>query len=203
MNFKFLHISFFSLSLLVLGCGNSTEKSAQNADTPVVTAANTENQMTNSIYDYTFKTLEGKEIKLSDYKGKKRLLVNTASECGYTPQYEQLEEVYQKYKDKLVVIGFPTNDFGGQEPGSNEEIGKFCQKNYGVTFPISEKITVKGKETPALYKWLTTKEQNGKLDSEIKWNFQKYLIDEKGNFVAMYPSKVEPDSEEIISAIEK
>ena len=129
------------------------------------------------------------------------MIVNTASECGQTPQYDQLEAVYKKYKNKLVIIGFPTNDFGGQEPGTNEEIGQFCQKNYGVTFPISEKITVKGTETPELYKWLTSKELNGKTDSEIKWNFQKYLIDENGRLLEVFPSSVKPDSKELLTAI--
>lgn len=156
-----------------------------------------------SIYDYSFTTLTGEKVNLSDYKGKKILIVNTASECGYTPQYEQLEEVYQKYGDKLVIIGFPTNDFGKQEPGSNEEIAKFCQLNYGVTFPMSQKITVKGEETHPLFNWLTSQDLNGKMDYEVKWNFHKFLIDEEGNLLAAYPSKVKPDSEEIISFIEE
>lgn len=185
----------------LLSCANAEHKNPAENQTPVVTTSQ-QSKMQKSIYDYSFRTLDGKKIKLSDYKGKKMLIVNTASECGYTPQYEQLEEVYKKYQDKLVIIGFPTNDFGEQEPGTNEEIGKFCQKNYGVTFPISEKITVKGDKTPDLYKWLTTKELNGKLDSEIKWNFQKYLIDENGNLISVYYSKVKPDAEEIINEIE-
>jgi glutathione peroxidase len=160
-------------------------------------------ELSKNIYDYSFTMLDGsKTVKLSDFKGKKILFVNTASECGYTPQYENLEKVYEKYKDKLVIIGFPTNDFGKQEPGTNEEIGKFCKKNYGVTFPMSEKITVKGDSTSLVYQWLLHKSLNGKLDSEVKWNFQKYLVDENGTFVGMWPSKVKPDDLEIIRAIE-
>ena len=156
-----------------------------------------------SIYDYTFTTLEGKKVKLSEYKGKKILFVNTASQCGFTYQYAGLQELYTKYKDKMVIIGFPSNQFGEQEPGDNKEIKTFCTKNYGVDFPMSEKIDVKGPKQDPIYHWLTSKDMNGKLDSEVKWNFQKYLIDENGNFVQMYLSKVKPMDADLVSAITK
>lgn len=156
-----------------------------------------------SVYDFSFKTLNNEEIALSDYKGRKMLLVNTASECGYTPQYKELQALYEKYSDKLVVLAFPANDFGGQEPGSNEEIATFCEKNYGVKFPVFEKISVKGPDMHPLYKYLSTKSLNGVTDEAPSWNFCKYLIDERGNLVHFFPSKVKPLSEEIIAAINK
>ncbi|MGZ5282443.1 MAG: glutathione peroxidase [Bacteroidia bacterium] len=198
--------SLLAISLSTFfSCTNPEKQTTGNIPTDTVVTMNdtgAQNKMNNTVYDFTFRTLEGKEIKLSDYKGKKIMIVNTASECGYTPQYEQLEAVYKKYQDKLIIIGFPTNDFGAQEPGSNKDIEQFCKKNYGVTFPVSEKITVKGNGMSTLYKWLTTKSLNGKLDSDVKWNFQKYLIDEKGNLIGMYESKVKPNAEEIIREIE-
>ncbi len=152
-----------------------------------------------SIHSFTVKSIDGKDIKMSSFKGKKILIVNTASKCGYTPQYESLEKVYEQYKDKLVIIGFPCNQFGGQEPGSNEEIVEFCKKNYGVTFPLADKIDVKGTNTAAIYQWLTQKSKNGVLDASISWNFNKFLLDENGKMIAYYPSNVKPDSEAILS----
>ena len=156
-----------------------------------------------SIYDFKVASLDGGTIDFSKFKGKKILIVNTASKCGYTPQYEGLEALYKKYKDKLVIVGFPSNNFMFQEPGTNEEIAEFCQKNYGVTFPMAEKIDVKGKDMATIYHWLTKKEYNGYDNSSVKWNFQKYLINEKGELVAIFYSKTKPESEEMISAIEK
>lgn len=156
-----------------------------------------------SFHDFTVKTLTGEEYKLSDLKGKKVLVVNTASKCGFTPQYKGLESLYKKYKDQnFVVIGFPANNFKNQEPGTNEEIADFCEVNYGVTFPMMEKISVKGEDQHPLYKWLANKSENGKMDTEVGWNFHKYLIDENGQLVATYPSKVEPESSEITNWIE-
>lgn len=152
-----------------------------------------------SIHSFTVKSIDGKDIKMSSFKGKKILIVNTASKCGYTPQYESLEKVYEQYKDKLVIIGFPCNQFGGQEPGSNEEIVEFCKKNYGVTFPLADKVDVKGNNTAAIYQWLTQKSKNGVLDASISWNFNKFLLDENGKMIAYYPSNVKPDSEAILS----
>jgi glutathione peroxidase len=155
-----------------------------------------------SIYDFKVEALDGGTIDFAKYKGKKVLIVNTASECGYTPQYEGLEALYKKYKGKLIIVGFPSNDFGGQEPGSNAEIASFCKKNYGVSFPMAAKVTVKGNNKTAIYQWLTEKKYNGFADNNIKWNFNKFLIDEKGNLVAYYGS-TKPEDAELIKAIEQ
>lgn len=150
-----------------------------------------------SIYDFKVEGLDGKTIDFSSFKGKKILIVNTASECGYTKQYEGLQKLYENYKEKLVVVGFPANNFGGQEPGSNETIAAFCKKNYGVTFPMAAKVSVKGDDMAPIFKWLTSKAQNDAMDTEIKWNFGKFLLDEKGSLIQYFPSKVDPMSEEI------
>lgn len=152
-----------------------------------------------TIHGFHFTTLGGEEVSLSQYKGKKILIVNTASKCGYTPQYEGLEKLYEENKDKLVIIGFPANNFAAQEPGSNDEIAAFCEKNYGVSFPMSEKISVKGDDTAPIYQWLTQKKYNKVKDSEVKWNFQKYLIDENGQLIEVFESAVKPLSYEILS----
>ncbi len=155
-----------------------------------------------SFYDFKVKDIDGNDFPLSSLKGKKVLVVNTASKCGFTPQYEGLEKLYKEYGgDDFTIIGFPANNFKSQEPGSNEEIAEFCQQNYGVTFPMMAKISVKGDDMHPLYKWLTSKKQNGVMDSEVKWNFQKYLIDEKGKLVKVLYSKVKPESPEIIDWI--
>lgn len=156
-----------------------------------------------SIYDFKVNALDGSTINFADYKGKKILIVNTASECGNTPQYADLEAMYEKYKGKLVIVGFPANDFGAQEPGSNKEIAAFCKKNYSVTFPMASKITVKGEGKAPIYVWLTDKKYNGLKDSEVKWNFQKYLINEQGQLVAVFAPGMKPTAAEIVSAIEK
>ncbi len=154
-----------------------------------------------AIYEFKLKTLDGKETTLKQYKGKKMLLVNVASECGYTPHYKNLQALSEKYKDKLVVIGFPANNFGGQEPGSAEQIKTFCTKNYGVTFPMMGKISVKGADMHPLYKWLSTKAENGVTDEAPNWNFCKYLIDEKGNIVKFFPSRVDPLDAQLTSLL--
>ena len=156
-----------------------------------------------SVYDFEFKTLMGEDIALSDFKGRKMLLVNVASECGFTPQYKELQELYDKYGDKVVVLGFPANDFGGQEPGSHEEIAAFCERNYGVKFPVFQKIAVTGADAHPLYQYLSSKALYGVTDEKPTWNFCKYLIDEKGQVMAFFPSKVSPLSEEIVSAIHR
>ena len=156
-----------------------------------------------SIYDFKVTALDGGTINFSQFKGKKILIVNTASKCGFTPQYEALEKLSKRYEGKLVIVGFPANNFLWQEPGSNEEISGFCQKNYGVTFPMAAKISVKGSKMAAIYRWLTEKKYNGYADSKVKWNFQKYLIDENGKLVAVFYSATTPDSKEVIEAIEK
>jgi len=150
-------------------------------------------------YDFKVKTLEGADFDLSSLKGKKVMVVNVASKCGNTPQYKDLEELYEKYQGELVIIGFPANNFGGQEPGSAAEIREFCSKNYGVTFPMMEKISVKGDDMHPLYKWLTSKEKNGIMDSNVTWNFQKYLIDENGRLVDMLNPKEKPGSDKTLA----
>jgi glutathione peroxidase len=154
-------------------------------------------QATASLYNISINSLSGEPIDLSSFKGKKILFVNTASECGFTGQYEGLQELYNTYKDKLVVIGVPCNQFGGQEPGTATEIQSFCKQNYGVTFLMTEKVDVKGDNQHPLYKWLTNKELNGVKSSSVKWNFQKYLIDEEGNLIDYYYSITTPNSSKI------
>ncbi|MFN5704481.1 MAG: glutathione peroxidase [bacterium] len=154
-----------------------------------------------SFYDFKMKSINGDIIDFSKYKGKKVLIVNTASECGYTKQYKDLEQLNKLHGDKVVIIGFPSNNFGGQEPGSNEEIASFCQKNYGVSFQMYEKVDVTGKNACDLYKWLSDKSLNGWNDQSPKWNFNKYLIDENGQLVKYFASNINPMSEEIISSL--
>ncbi len=156
-----------------------------------------------SIYDFKVAGLEGGEIDFAQFKGKKILIVNTASKCGLTPQYEELETLYKKYSDKLVIIGFPANNFMWQEPGDNDKIAEFCKRNYGVTFLMAAKISVKGNDKAPIYHWLTNKRFNNFEDSEVKWNFQKYLIDEEGNLIAHFAPKTKPLDESIIQLIEK
>ena len=155
----------------------------------------------NSIYDYSFINIEGDNVDMKEFKGKTILIVNTASKCGFTGQYEQLQELHEQYKDQLVLIGFPCDQFGGQEPGSEEEIKGFCQKNYGVTFLMASKINVKGEEQHPIYQWLTQLDLNNVEDSKVGWNFTKYLIDDKGNYIENFKSKVSPMSEEITKHI--
>lgn len=157
-----------------------------------------------SFYDFKMKDIDGKDFDLSSLKGKKVLVVNTASKCGLTPQYKQLEELFKTYGgDKFTIIGFPANNFMQQEPGTNKEIAEFCEKNYGVTFKMMSKISVKGDNMDPLYQWLTSKSKNGVSDSEVKWNFQKYLIDENGHLVDVVDPRVKPDDEKIVSWIKK
>jgi glutathione peroxidase len=160
-------------------------------------------QITSSLYDVKFSinSLVGDQINFSDFKGKKVLFVNVASKCGFTPQYKELQELSEKYKEKLVVIGLPCNQFGEQEPGTSNEIATFCEKNYGVKFLITEKINVKGDNQHPIYKWLTNKTENGKVDVGVKWNFQKYLIDEDGKIIDYFMSTTKPLSTKIIDLL--
>ena len=167
-----------------------------------------------SIYDFKVPGLTGGTINFADFKGKKIMIVNTASKCGNTPQYKDLEALYEKYKDKLVIVGFPANNFGAQEPGTNDEIHEFCTKNYGVTFPMAEKVSVRGDDTDPLFKWLvqqsaelakTLPADNSKdivwkkfLQDPVVWNFTKFLLDEKGNLIAVFHNKVNPMSAEVV-----
>jgi glutathione peroxidase len=154
-------------------------------------------QQKESIYNIKLEDISGKSIDLSQYKGKKILFVNVASKCGFTNQYDGLQELYTQYKDKLVIIGLPCNQFGGQEPGTETEIQSFCRLNYGVDFPMTKKIDVKGRNQHPIYAWLTKKELNGKKSSSVKWNFQKYLVDENGNLIDYYYSMTKPLSKKI------
>lgn len=162
-----------------------------------ISKAKTNELMGKTIYDFKVESLDGKEINFADFKGKKILIVNTASKCGFTPQYEDLEKLYNEYKDKLVIVGFPANNFGAQEPGTNTEIGAFCQKNYGVTFPLAAKVSVKGDDTAPIFKYLTEKELNGVKDTSILWNFTKFLLDENGKLVDTFVSTTKPTDEAI------
>ena len=160
-----------------------------------------EKQSQSSIYDFTMNSIYGDPINFKQYRGQKLLIVNTASECGYTPQYADLQELHEKYGDKITILGFPANNFGGQEPGSNEEIASFCKVNYGVTFQIFEKISVKGDDKHPMYTWLSTKDENGWNDQAPTWNFCKYLVNERGELIKFYGSAVKPMSNEILKEV--
>ncbi len=165
---------------------------------PVIGSA----QTLKTLYDFKATTIDGKEFDFSTLKGKKVLIVNTASKCGHTPQYKDLEDLYKTYGgDKFVIIGFPANNFLHQEPGTNDQIKEFCTLNYGVTFPMMEKISVKGDSITPLYKWLTNKSENGVMDAPVTWNFQKFMIDENGKVVGMVPPKENPKCDKILNWI--
>jgi glutathione peroxidase len=156
-----------------------------------------------SLYDFTMPALNGSPTPLAGFKGKVVLVVNVASQCGYTPQYEGLQALYTKFRDQgFVIAGFPANNFGGQEPGTNEEIGAFCKSKYGVTFPMFSKISVKGADQAPLYKYLTDKSANPKTGGEIQWNFTKFLVDREGRVIQRFEPAVEPQSRELMSAVE-
>jgi glutathione peroxidase len=183
--------------ILLWSCQNNAQSSTATAITNYNENMNTETKV-ETIYQFRVKDLYGKEFDFASLKGKKILVVNTASECGLTPQYKDLEAIYEKYKDKnFVIVGFPANNFGSQEPGSNEEIAKFCKSNYGVTFPMMSKVSVKGKDMTEIYQFLTQKGKNGLQDSEVEWNFQKYLINEEGRLVKVLSPRVLPTDDEI------
>lgn len=181
------------LSLLFMGILSILFGKAHVQDEPVVPQV--------SFYTLSFPSISGEDIDFSTLKGKNVLIVNTASKCGFTPQFADLEKLSQEYKDNLVVIGFPSNDFGSQDPGSNDEIQEFCQLNYGVTFLMMEKSPVKGENKNVVYQWLTNKSSNGWNTDEPSWNFCKYLIDKEGHLIGFFPSKVKPMSDDIISKI--
>ena len=151
-----------------------------------------------SIYKFKVEALDGGKIEFKKYKGKKILIVNTASKCGNTPQYAQLEELYEKYKDKLVIVGFPANNFGGQEPGSSTEIKEFCTKNYGVTFPMADKVSVKGADIAPIFQYLVDEAKKIGVTDPIKWNFTKFLLDENGKLLAVIHNKTKPMSEDVL-----
>lgn len=179
--------------LFIVGCQGQAKKN-------ITMETAEKNKVTNAqnIYQFKVKDIEGKEFDFASLKGKKIMVVNTASECGLTPQYEQLQKVYSEFKDKnFVIIGFPANNFGEQEPGSNTEIKAFCTKNYGVTFPMMEKISVKGDDMHPLYHFLTEKAKNGLEDNHVEWNFQKYLINEKGELYDVVSPRILPNDKQI------
>jgi len=155
-----------------------------------------------SFYDLSAISLLGDTLKMSSYKGKKILIVNVASKCGYTPQYKNLQNLYDRYKDKIEILGFPSNDFLWQEPGTNDEISTFCNTNYGVTFPMFQKIKIRGKDKHPIYEWLTQKNKNGWNSKGPSWNFNKYILDEQGNLIGKFGPKTLPDSQDIIKLID-
>lgn len=156
-----------------------------------------------SIYDFKIKALDGSTIDFSEYKGKKILIVNTASMCGFTPQYEGLEKLYESHKDNLVIVGFPSDNFGNQEFHNDDSISTFCRRDHGVTFPLTTRVDVKGPNATPVYKYLCNKNENGVLDAEISWNFNKFIIDEKGHLLQHFDSKVTPESEDLLKYIDK
>ena len=168
-------------------------QSCKNQKSDLSKSKNTEANMNKTIYDYKVESLDGKEINFADFKGKKILIVNTASKCGFTPQYEDLEKLSKDYQDKLVIVGFPANNFGSQEPGSNEEIGAFCEKNFGVTFPMAAKVSVKGDDTAPIFKYLTDKDLNGVKNTTILWNFTKFLVDREGVVIDRFAPAQDPE----------
>ena len=185
---KRLFILFLAGGALLQSCKNINKNTANMS---------TNETANKSLFDYKVESLDGKEINFADFKGKKVLIVNTASECGFTPQYADLEKLSKDYADKLVVVGFPANNFGGQEPGTNEEIGAFCEKNFGVTFPMAAKVSVKGDDIAPIFKYLTEKDLNGVKNTAILWNFTKFLVDENGKLIDSYISTTKPDSDAI------
>jgi glutathione peroxidase len=182
--------------ILLLSAGAFLQ-SCKNQKNDISQTKTSEKKMNKTIFDYKVESLEGKEINFADFKGKKILIVNTASECGFTPQYADLEELSKKYANNLVVVGFPANNFGGQEPGSNAEIGSFCEKNFGVTFPMAAKVSVKGNDIAPIFQFLTVKDLNGVKNTAILWNFTKFLVDENGNLIDSFISTTKPTSESI------
>ena len=190
-------VLIFGLSLL-FSCKNQAQ------EVTVIKPLNTNTMSKETIYSYKVNDLSGNEFDFASLKGKKIIIVNTASKCGLTPQYKDLEAIYEKYKsNNFVVVGFPANNFAAQEPGSSKEISEFCQKNYGVTFPMMEKVSVKGGDMCAVYQFLTQKSKNGLQDSEVEWNFQKYLINEKGELEKVILPRVLPTDQEIVNWINK
>lgn len=193
-----------AFAALAIACSSPSNEEQTTATAQTM---NTENEATmqteSDFYAFSVKTLEGENFDFDSLRGKRVLIVNTASECGFTPQYEQLQELYDTYGgDKFTIIGFPANNFGGQEPGSNAEIRTFCSRNYGVSFPMMEKISVKGDDIHPVYQWLTQESLNGVADGSVQWNFHKFLVDENGNWVKELSSRVNPLDEVIVNFAE-
>lgn len=192
-------LGFLVMAFLMISCQNQ----AQNAQNQTITDSKTKTTMKKqSIHQFKVSDLEGNEFDFASLKGKKVLVVNTASKCGLTPQYKELQALYEKYgNEKFVIVGFPANDFMSQEPGTNDEIGAFCQKNYGVTFPMMGKISVKGNAKHPLYQFLTEKSKNGLEDNDVEWNFQKFLLDENGELEQVVSPRTSPMDSKIIQWI--
>jgi len=192
-------IYIFTIGLLLTSCSSQSQNTSDKT-----TAENTMTNTSTSFYDLSVLALnETDTLKMADFKGKKVLLVNVASKCGYTPQYTDLQKLHEQYGDKVQIIGLPCNQFLGQEPGGKEDIAQFCSVNYGVTFPLSSKIKVKGGDQDPIYQWLTKKELNGVDDYKVGWNFNKFLIDENGKLIGHYESSVKPLDPDLVAAIEK
>lgn len=187
-------VSAFS-AILLLSCFDSNKIATRPMET------NTAKLSGKSLYEFTVNSLSGEPVALEQFRGKKIIILNVASKCGYTPQYADWEKFYSENKEEVVILGFPCNDFMGQEPGSATDIAEFCQKNYGVSFPMFEKVHVKGDKKSPIYQWLTDPAQNGWNSQEPSWNFCKYLINEKGELTHFFASKVKPSSEEFIAAM--
>ena len=193
---KTILLTFSVILLMACQSNKSLEKTAKHV--------NSEIMKTENIYQFKVADINGNPFDFANLKGKKILIVNTASECGLTPQYKDLQAIYNKYQDKnFVIVGFPANNFGAQEPGNNTEIATFCERNYGVSFPMMAKISVKGEDMDPVYQFLTQKSKNRLQDSQVEWNFQKYLIDEQGHLVKVISPRTLPTDTEIISWIEK
>jgi len=196
-----LRITYIIPFILVLSCSSPNKGATTNDhNSETEQMSNTTDQ---SVHSFTMPSLEGEDVPLSVYKGKVLVIVNTASKCGLTPQYKDIEAFYKSYKDRGVeVLGFPANNFLFQEPGSNEEIQQFCEKNYGVSFPMFSKISVKGKEIDPLYQYLTRKENNGVFDAPVQWNFQKFLVDKEGHVIKHFAPRTEVTDPEFIKEVE-
>jgi glutathione peroxidase len=197
-NRKLMKILTILVSLLTLACQRPVER----PETLQAGFMTTSKNMESSFYEFKMKDLDGKDVDFAQYKGKKIMIVNVASKCGFTKQYAALQELNEKHGDKIAILAFPANNFGGQEPGSNEEIKEFCSTNYGVTFPVFEKVSVKGFDKHPLYRWLSDPKMNGWNDQEPSWNFCKYILDEKGELLKFLPSSVTPMDEEILKLIQ-
>ena len=187
-------------ALVFISCNFSTVKSLFSKKNAIA-MNDSQQDHKGSLYDFTVEDLQGNPVKLSDYKGKPVVLINVASKCGFTPQYADWQKFHEQYGDKVVVLGFPANNFMSQEPGSDEEIAEFCQKNYGVTFKMFSKVDVKGEAKAPLYKWLSEKNLNGWNDKEPTWNFCKYVVDKNGNLTHFFESKITPDNEDFRKSV--
>lgn len=202
---KTIWILGVALLIFTVGCkkGSESDKAESNKAEPKAEASKEQAMNKENIYQFKVSDLYGSEFDFSSLQGKKVMVVNTASECGLTPQYADLQKLYDQYKDQnFVIIGFPANNFGGQEPGSDEQIASFCKENYGVTFPMMSKISVKGDDKHQVYQFLTEKSKNGLQDSEVAWNFQKYLIDEKGELAMVIEPRTLPTDPSVVKWIE-